>query len=158
MKLSDQYRVLTKCEVGNGSSVLFWSDLWKEQVLANQFDRLFSFAKDKLQSIKGFMGADSLLHHFHLPLSVEAHEELNLLQGLLNGFELQHDTNDSWVFNLGKGIFKPSIVYRHHFSHLDTHHPSCAIWESKCISKHNFFAWLVLHDQINTKDMLLRRH
>jgi hypothetical protein len=30
MKLSDQYRVLTKCEVGNESSVLFWSDLWKD--------------------------------------------------------------------------------------------------------------------------------
>jgi hypothetical protein len=28
IKLSDQYRLLTKCAVGNGSSILFWSDLW----------------------------------------------------------------------------------------------------------------------------------
>jgi hypothetical protein len=27
IKLSDQYRLLTKCAVGNGSSILFWSDL-----------------------------------------------------------------------------------------------------------------------------------
>jgi hypothetical protein len=158
MKLSDQYRVLTKCAVGNGSSVLFWSDLWKHQVLASQFDRLFSFAKDKLQSLKDFMGAETLLHNFHLPLSIEAHEELFLLQGLLHGFQLQSDNNDSWVFNSGKRIFKPSIVYKHHFSHLATHHPSCAIWKSKCILKHKFFAWLILHDRINTKDMILRRH
>jgi hypothetical protein len=70
IKLSDQYRMLTKCVVGNGSSILFWSDLWDDQILASQFDRLFSFAKDKLQSIKDFMGAESLLHNFHLPLSI----------------------------------------------------------------------------------------
>ena len=28
----------------------------------------------------------------------------------------------------------------------------------KCQSKHKFFAWLILHDRINTKDMLLRRN
>ena len=26
------------------------------------------------------------------------------------------------------------------------------------MSKHKFFAWLILHDRISTKDMLLRRH
>ena len=32
------------------------------------------------------------------------------------------------------------------------------IWKSKCQSKHKFFAWLILHDRINTKDMLIRRN
>jgi hypothetical protein len=48
IKLFDQYRLLTKCAMGNGSSILFWSDLWDDQTIACQFDRLFSFAKDKL--------------------------------------------------------------------------------------------------------------
>jgi hypothetical protein len=158
IKLSDQYRLLTKCAVGNGSSILFWSDLWGDQIFAGQFDRLFSFAKDKLQSIKDFMGADSLLQNFHLPLSIEAHDELIQLQDLLNGFQLHPDNNDSWVFNSGKGIFRPNLVYKQHFNNLVTHHPSCAIWKSKCTSKHKFFAWLILHDRINTKGMILRRH
>jgi hypothetical protein len=126
-------------------------------MLAEQFDRLFSFAKDKLQFVKEFLTADSPLQNFHLPLSIEAYEELNQLQQSLSAFHLRSDVNDSWVFNIGKGIFKPSIIYRHYFRQLDNHSPSCAIWRSKCISKHKFFAWLILHDRINTKDMLIRR-
>jgi hypothetical protein len=61
MNLSDNYRAITKCGVGNGSSVLFWSDLWRDHMIADQFDRLFSFAKDKLQSVKEFLTADSPL-------------------------------------------------------------------------------------------------
>jgi hypothetical protein len=45
---------ITKCEVGNGSSVLFWSDLWKDNLFDSSFPRLFSYAKDKLQSVKEF--------------------------------------------------------------------------------------------------------
>jgi hypothetical protein len=37
ISLSDEYRSITKCEVGNGSSVLFWSDLWKDDLLTPTF-------------------------------------------------------------------------------------------------------------------------
>jgi len=37
-------------------------------------------------------------------------------------------------------------------------HPAVIwIWKSKCISKINFFAWLVLNDRLNTRNMLRRR-
>jgi hypothetical protein len=66
INLSDEYRNLTRCEVGNGSSILFWSDLWKDDMLGSTFPRLFSYAKDKLQSVKEFFGRDSMLDSFHL--------------------------------------------------------------------------------------------
>ena len=48
-------------------------------------------------------------------------------------------------------------MYKQNFKHIDKHAPSCWIWRSKCQSKHKFFAWLLLHDRLNTRDMILRR-
>jgi hypothetical protein len=130
----------------------------ENEVLDARFSRLFSFAKDKLQSVKYFLHKDSMLENFHLPLSVEAHAELSNLKNFLSDVHLRDSANDSWVLKLGHGGFKPSKIYKHAFDHFETHQPSCWIWKSKCTSKHKFFAWLILHDRINTNDMLLRRH
>jgi hypothetical protein len=141
---AEEYRSITSVMIGNGSSAIFWSDLWKEEVLDAKFSRLFSFAKDKLQSVKEFVHKDSILDNFHLPLSVEAHAELSNLKDLLDDIQINDSLNDSWVFTLGVAGFKPSKVYKHAFNHLETNQPACWIWKSKCNSKHKFFAWLVL--------------
>jgi hypothetical protein len=52
----------------------------------------------------------------------------------------------------------PKVFYDQCFAVPQNHHTSSWIWKSKCMSKHKFFAWLILHDWINTKDMLLKRH
>jgi hypothetical protein len=67
--LSDQYRAITKCEIGSGASVLFWADQWKEETLDVKFPSLFSFTKDKLQSVKEFCAMDDITDGSHLPLS-----------------------------------------------------------------------------------------
>jgi hypothetical protein len=41
---------------------------------------------------------------------------------------------------------------------MHDHLPSKMMWKSKCMIKHKFFAWLILHDRINTKDMIIQRH
>jgi hypothetical protein len=142
ISLSEEYRTITSVSIGNGNSTLFWSDLWKEEVLDAKFSRLFSFVKDKLQSVKEFAHKDSILDNFHLPLSVEAHAELSILMDLLGDSQLNESVYDSWVFKLGVAGFRPSKVYKHAFNHLETNQPAC--WKSKCNSKHKFFAWLVL--------------
>ena len=63
---------------------------------------------------------------------------------------------DSWIYNHNKGVYSSRSLYKLHFSQLPDHGPSKWIWNSKCMSKHNFFAWLVLHDRINCKEMMLR--
>jgi hypothetical protein len=156
ISLSDEYRELTKCVVGNGSSVLFWSDQWTDGLLDSAFPRLFSYAKDKLQSVQDFFGRE-MIDSFHLPLSVQAYDELQSLQEIIHNTSLSAETSDSWILKSGNGIFKPSKIYKQAFSHIVTDPASKWLWKSKCTSKHKFFAWLILHDRINTKDMLLRR-
>ena len=109
-------------------------------------------------SVNEFMVASEWLQNFHLPLSIEAHDEFIQLQLDLHDTTLLSEGNDAWICTLGKGVYKPSLAYKENFKHLETHAPSCWLWKSRCQSKHKFFAWLLLHDRINTKDMLLRRH
>ena len=158
MKLMDIYRQVTHCKLGNGEIILFWSDNWKDLVIDERFPRLFSFVKDKLISVKEALQTTDPAQAFHLPLSTEAAEELRTLQDILRGV-VTADDNDQWLITSNKsGVFIPSQIYRLSFQHITSHFLSQWIWKSKCTSKHKFFAWLILHDRINTKDMLRRRH
>jgi hypothetical protein len=47
LKLVDQFRGIVACTVRDGTSVLFWSDVWNGRRLQQKFPRLFSFAKNK---------------------------------------------------------------------------------------------------------------
>jgi hypothetical protein len=76
----------------------------------------------------------------------------------MQSVDLTDETKDTWLVEKGNGQYKPSLIYRLHFGSVLNHTPSVWLWKSKCTSKHKFFAWLILHDRINTKDMLLRRH
>jgi hypothetical protein len=159
MRLSDYYRQICKCKVGNGETILFWSDAWMSQSLEQAYPRLFSFATDKLCSVKQALYSTDLANNFHLPLSVEAAHELRLLQQNLEGFAMNSELADMWTLTCSKdGTYIPKKVYDLSFKHLPNHFPSQWIWKSKCMSKHKFFAWLILHDRINTREMLIRRN
>jgi hypothetical protein len=55
LKLCDLYRGIVKCSMGDGTTVLFWVDIWNDLLMQDKFPRLFSFAKDKLISIAKFL-------------------------------------------------------------------------------------------------------
>lgn len=156
IQLADDWRGLTKCVVGSGFSVLFWEDLWLGSVISASFPRLYSFARDKQASVNEIMSLPSLADGLHLPLSEEAFQEYNDLMILLTDINL-NDQPDSWIYKFNKGNYTPKSFYGLHFAAVPNHGPSKLIWKSKCMSKHKVFAWLVLHDRINTKDMMLRR-
>jgi hypothetical protein len=44
MRLNTIFRGIAKCEIGDGSHVCFWNDLWTESVLSHEYPRLASFA------------------------------------------------------------------------------------------------------------------
>jgi hypothetical protein len=110
ISLSEEYRSITSVTIGNGCSTLFWSDLWKKEAFDSKFSRLYSFAKDRLQSVKEFALKDSILDNFDLPLSVEAHAELSSLMDLIGDAHLNEYVHDSWIFKLGGVGYRPSKV------------------------------------------------
>jgi hypothetical protein len=67
------------------------------------------------------------------------------------------DHNDKWTYCWG-GNYAASKFYMHIHAHIQVPKVYHWLWKSCCIMKTKTFAWLLLSDRINTRDMLLRRH
>ena len=53
-----------------------WKDLWLDEVLTESHPRAFSYTKNEDISVRDFLGSTSLNETFHLPLSMQAYNEL----------------------------------------------------------------------------------
>lgn len=73
--LIGEYRSISRCKPGDGTSVLFWKDFWHgNDTLSASFPRLYSYASNSDISVAQFANTD-LCSSFALPLSVEALQE-----------------------------------------------------------------------------------
>jgi hypothetical protein len=68
-KLMPIFRGIAHCQVGDGSSVLFWKDLWLDSINSHSSPRGFSFTMNEDILVKDFLLAPSLSDSFWLPLS-----------------------------------------------------------------------------------------
>ncbi|XP_073351675.1 uncharacterized protein [Aegilops tauschii subsp. strangulata] len=162
-KLMDKYRAVTSFTVGKGDSVLFWSDHWEIDQscipLQERFPRLFSFFLQKNLSVMEVIQAGNLQQMFSLPLSELAFREFNQLSSLLSGTSFDNGCNDIWAWRHGK---KAEYSAKKYYDFV--HQPVIAnpilswVWKSCCTMTIKMFAWLVIMDRVNTKDMIQRRH
>ena len=95
---------------------------------------------------------------FHLPISGQASQELGDLQDLLLSSDYDLASNDSWSFMWGNQLYSSSRYYNLVFQHFPVSPIFKRLWQSKCTPRLKFFAWLLLVDRLNTRNMLLRRH
>jgi hypothetical protein len=126
-------------------------------VLSNEFPRLFSFAINEAISVQGIIQAEDLDSIFFLPLSVEAYDELQLLQAQLSAIQYDEDGTDTWEPIWG-GRYTSKKLYNHAYKDVEGHSIFKLVWKSRCTPRVKFFAWLFLFDRLNTKAMLRRRH
>lgn len=113
MRLWDIFRDIATCSVGNGKTILFWTDHWNGHLLQDKFPRLFSFAKDKSISVAKFLANPSIGQQFHIPLTMQAHEEYLQLQDILQGIQTQSegDNKDKWQYIWGSSIYSSKRCY-----------------------------------------------
>jgi hypothetical protein len=158
MRLSDIYRGIARCsQLGDGSTVMFWNDLWTQPGLSEQYPRLYSFARKDGISVQEIMSEEDLDAIFRLPLSMQAHEELIDLQSHLINLEYDDSSRDRWSLIWGQK-YSPQKFYKFVFSAMEAPPFFKILWKSRCIPRIKFFVWLVLVDRLNTKSMLHRRH
>lgn len=69
LKPCDMFRGIASCTIGNASTILFWCDLWNNNLLQELYPRLFSFANNKNISVSGFLRNNIIQEQFHIPLS-----------------------------------------------------------------------------------------
>ena len=65
---------------------------------------------------------------------------------------------DEWILCWGETNYKPRKFYMFLFRNISAPNDITKIWKSKGIMRHKVFAWLMLMDMVNTRDMLPRRH
>ena len=97
MSISDIYRGITKSEVFSGDTILFWKDNWNKDVYADKYPRAFSYIHHEDLSVRDFLTTATLHETFQLPLSVQAHDELKLLQLDVADVSLD-DREDVWAY------------------------------------------------------------
>ena len=160
LKLTPIFRGISKANVNKGDTILMWKDLWLESVLEESHPRAFSFALNKDISVKDFLGSTSLHETFHLPLSVQALDEVrDLQQKVLHiGNQETPYTHDTWEYCWGSKEFKANRYYKFYFRDVKAHQSYHWLWKSKVTLKIKMFGWFLLSDRLNTRNMLKRRH
>ena len=108
--------------VHSGDTVLMWKDLWLDEVLAESHPRAFSYAKLEDISVRNFLGSQNLNETFHLPLSMQAHNELRNIQEIMAhvGNDAGDDM-DSWVYEWGSEIYTAKRYYKFYFREVTAH-------------------------------------
>jgi hypothetical protein len=67
------------------------------------------------------------------------------------------DQHDSWTYKWGE-VYQASKFYNLTFAHIQTPSVYKWLWKSACTMKTKVFAWLLLSDRLNTRDLLVQRH
>lgn len=120
------------CKLGDGSTVLFWDDLWSSNVVADLFPRLFSFASNTQVSVRDVINAEDLETLFSLPLSQEAFSELQQLQLYLQDVPYNASMGDQWSFIWSNATYTSSRLYKRVFSGWQAQPAFTWLWQSKC--------------------------
>lgn len=130
-------------------------DNWIQQPLKLEYPELFSFAKNKKISVNMLYSQQQLQSLFSLPLSIEAFQQMQLIQAFIENFPL-NDQNDKWT-SFG-GNFSASKAYKFLIGHRQTHPAFKWLWKSCCQPKHKVFLWLLMKDRLSTKNILRRKN
>jgi len=140
------------CNIQNGSTCLFWTNLWGDQVQSQVYPELFSFARNKLLSFQKTKMMEPFHRLFYLPLSEEAFAQLGLLQNLLENQILSNDV-DWWSYIWGSPFFSSRKAYKSLIGHAHIHQS----FHWTCQNKHKVFSWLLLKDKLSTRNILRRK-
>jgi hypothetical protein len=124
-------------EVGDGRTTLLWHDKWGGTCKSEIFPKLWSFASNKDITINQARTVD--IHEmFNTPLSVEAFQQLHLLQDSIANLS-HEDQQDKWLCTGNSSLYSSQKAYIHMDGEEWTHPIYSWIWKTKCQPKHKVF-------------------
>lgn len=157
MRLVTFFRSISTGEVGIGSTLLFWKDLWNGEIKEESYPLLISFAKDQDISVYNFLLSPDLASNFHLPISQGALPEWHVLQTNIGQLQSQPGGNDIWSYVWSSANYQSKKVYAMHFGNILPPPPFSWIWTGRCLMKIKVLMWLLLADRLNTWEIMITR-
>lgn len=159
MKIIDLFKSMARCNLGDGRSAAFWSDLWHSGWLQHTFPQLFSFARDTNISVHTAHQSEYLEDLFHLPLTTQAYQKFQQLGDICDDLRSSDHINsiDTWSYIWGSQKISTEKAYNVLVG-VKTVPPQFQwIWKCSCQPKHKILFWMVLHDRVNTRNLLRRK-
>jgi hypothetical protein len=104
-----------------------------------------------------FCKITSLINNFTF-LSVQAFQEYQELQQLIQQLQISPEIRDSWTYIWGNSTYMASKFYHLPYKHFQPPRPYIWIWDSKCCNKLKVFVWLLLMDRLNVRNILGRKN
>jgi hypothetical protein len=157
------FRRFSKYEVGEGSKIRFWDDVWcGERALKEEHPGLFSIARLKEASITDNMERSSNSIQWNIQFTRLMHDwevgELASFYKSLYDCKLRGEGKDKlWWVPSRKGLFEVKSIYRALSHRGPVSFPWKSVWKSKAPPRVAFFVWMAVHSKILTLDNLGRR-
>jgi hypothetical protein len=154
----------TRFELGNGSKISFWDDLWCGDLpLRVAFPVLYDIACEKHALVADYLDLSSGSPHWDVTFIRAAHDwELASVASfftLLYSHPPSREGEDKlWWIPSRKGKFDVRSFYRVLVGINAHHFPWKSIWRTKAPVKVAFFAWSAALGKILTMDNLRKRH
>lgn len=126
------------------------------QAQINQFPELY-FVKKTDITVQNALQQDNRIQLFHFPLSVEAFDQLNIMQIILQNVQLNAD-DDLWVYIWGTHHYSSVKAYKFLIGSRPVHPIYNWLWYSSCQLRHKVFFWLLLKDRVNTRGLLKKKN
>lgn len=146
-KLCNMFRGFVKCNIGDGSTVLFWYDLWNGNILESKYQD-----STLLPEIR-----TSLLLSLCSSALIRAGLPRIPIQDLIQALHVYQISKDSWEYIWGSKNYSSSKCYNFPYKNIKTSTLFLWIWNSKCCNKPRVFSWLLLIDKLNTRNILRRK-
>ena len=155
------YRAAMKCTIGDGSTVLFWTDWWlQEGRIHDILPNLFRVVKKSATKVRTVKQAKSGQWWRDVSPNMNTHalQEFIQLVDRLRNIQLADgiDGKVVWCWE-GDGLFSARSAYRAYFAaHIESA-GAMEIWKSRAPATCKFFSWLATQRRYWTADRLQRR-
>jgi hypothetical protein len=123
LKLCDMYGGIAQCAIDNGSTVIFWLDIWNEHLLQQKYPMLYSYAKNKNTLVAQFLHNNIIEEQFHLPLSVQAYQDLHHTIQLI---QISTEDKNKWKYIWGHDKYASAKFYNLPYKNI--HPPKPFMW------------------------------
>ncbi|KAK8444849.1 hypothetical protein SEVIR_9G211755v4 [Setaria viridis] len=134
MKLCDQYRGITACMAGDGSTILTWNDVWNGSYLRDQLPRLFSFAKDENVSLAQFLVDSSPQTLPYITVTTGIGGTANFARESWAS-AAANNQRDGWKYCWGDGNYSSRKYYSLLFRSITPPPPFDWIWKAEVTKK-----------------------
>jgi len=138
LKLLSHFKTIEAPIVGNGESVLFWTDPWKENPICSSVPELYTFVKNGKHTMQKVINNPDFTSLLQLPISQIAFTQLQRVNALLESVELTENP-DKWFQRGGSEQYSAKKTYRALCGHSDIHSAFKWLWKCRVQPKHKVF-------------------